>query len=273
MKVLVVGATGVVGRPLLARLAEAGHEVVATARHVPRAVPEGVQAPAAGPARRRRHGRARRGPPAGRHHPPGDGPVRARQQRAPLRPGVRGHQPVAHRRHPHPDHRRARAPRPPQAVAQSCGWPWAPEGGSVKTEQDRLDPDPAPAFRRTFAAIVELERLVTSYPNGVVLRYGALYGPGTSLGARGAQVEAIRRRRFPLVGDAGAVWSFLHVEDAADAAVAALARGHGVYNVVDDDPVRVGNGCRRWRACWVRRNRDVCRCGWPERSAARGWCT
>lgn len=129
----------------------------------------------------------------------------------------------------------------PRFVAQSfCGWPWAPEGGSVKSEGDPLDPDPAPAFRTTFEALVTLERLVTSWPQGVVLRYGALYGPGTSLGLGGDQIEAIRSRGFPLVGDAAAVWSFLHVADAADAAVAALTAGSGIYNVVDDTPVTVG---------------------------------
>ncbi|UNX55715.1 NAD(P)-dependent oxidoreductase [Georgenia sp. TF02-10] len=241
MKVLVVGATGVVGRPLLARLAEAGHEVVATARHVPRAVPEGVQL-----RRLDLLDAAATAALVADHQP--DAIIHQATALSGLGNNVRRFDrafAVTNRLRTAGTRTLITAahalPRPPQLVAQSfCGWPWAPEGGSVKTEQDRLDPDPAPAFRRTFAAIVELERLVTSYPNGVVLRYGALYGPGTSLGARGAQVEAIRRRRFPLVGDAGAVWSFLHVEDAADAAVAALARGHGVYNVVDDDPVRVG---------------------------------
>ena len=82
--------------------------------------------------------------------------------------------------------------------------------------------------------------MVTGFPNGVVLRYAALYGPGTSLATGGAQIEAIRTRAFPLVGDAAATWSFLHVEDAAEAAVAALTRGRGIYNIADDHPVRIG---------------------------------
>lgn len=110
----------------------------------------------------------------------------------------------------------------------------------MKTETDDLDPRPAPAFRRTFAALVEQERLVQSQPNAVALRYGALYGPGTSLTRGGAQIEAIRTRMFPLVGDAGAVWSFLHVDDAGDAALTALTGGEGIYNIVDDHPTPVG---------------------------------
>jgi nucleoside-diphosphate-sugar epimerase len=81
--------------------------------------------------------------------------------------------------------------------------------------------------------------MVSAYEEGVVLRYGALYGPGTSLTNGGAQIEAIRKRQFPLVGPATAVWSFLHAADAADAAVAALTRGRGIYNIVDDEPATV----------------------------------
>lgn len=134
-------------------------------------------------------------------------------------------------------------PSPPRLVVQSfCGWPWAPTGGPVKSEDDQLDPHPAPAFRRTFAALQQLEEIVNSYAEGVALRYGALYGPGTSLTDGGAQIKAIKARQLPLVGDAKAIWSFLHVGDAADAAVAALEHGHATYNVADDDPVTV----REW---------------------------
>jgi nucleoside-diphosphate-sugar epimerase len=73
-----------------------------------------------------------------------------------------------------------------------------------------------------------------------VLRYGAFYGPGTSLAPGEEQFELVRQRKFPLVGDGGGVWSFIHVADAADATVAAIERGQrGVYNVVDDDPAPV----------------------------------
>ena len=73
-----------------------------------------------------------------------------------------------------------------------------------------------------------------------MLRYGAFYGPRTSLAAGEEQFELVRKRKFPLVGDGGGVWSFIHVADAADATVAAVERGRrGVYNVVDDDPAPV----------------------------------
>jgi nucleoside-diphosphate-sugar epimerase len=128
-------------------------------------------------------------------------------------------------------------------VAQSfTGWPNAREGGPVKTEADALDPRPPAAARGTLAAIRSLEAAVAGCGEieGVVLRYGALYGPGTSLGAGGDLVDAVRRGRLPLVGDAGGVWSFLHVGDMTQATVAAIeGRSRGVYNVVDDDPAPV----------------------------------
>ena len=72
-----------------------------------------------------------------------------------------------------------------------------------------------------------------------MLRYGGFYGPGTSLEG-GAQVEQIRKRKFPVVGDGAGVWSFIHIEDAAEATVAAVERGRrGIYNIVDDEPAPV----------------------------------
>lgn len=128
----------------------------------------------------------------------------------------------------------------PRLIAQSfCGWPWAARGGPVKVETDPLDPHPPAGFRRTFAALGELEELVGGYPGGVVLRYGGLYGPGTSLGVGGPQTEAIRKGLLPIVGSGSGVWSFLHVADAAAAAVTALGCGVGTYNIVDDDPAPV----------------------------------
>jgi len=75
---------------------------------------------------------------------------------------------------------------------------------------------------------------------GIVLRYGAFYGPGTSLSEGGPVVEDLRRRKFPIVGKGTGVWSFIHIDDAAAATVAAVERGAaGVYNIVDDDPAPV----------------------------------
>src|ERR687893_760836 len=115
-------------------------------------------------------------------------------------------------------------------------------GGPVKSEEDPLDPTPAREMRETLAAIRHLERAVLDarWTEGIVLRYGAFYGPGTSLAPGEEQFELVRRRKLPLVGDGGGVWSFIHIADAAEATVVAVERGNrGVYNVVDDDPAPV----------------------------------
>jgi nucleoside-diphosphate-sugar epimerase len=128
-------------------------------------------------------------------------------------------------------------------VAQSNGaFPYARTGGPVKTEEDPLDPTPAREMRESWAAIRHLEQAVlgADWTEGIVLRYGAFYGPGTTMAPGGQLPEMIRKRQFPLVGDGGGVWSFIHVADAAEATAAAIERGsRGVYNVVDDDPAPV----------------------------------
>ena len=130
-------------------------------------------------------------------------------------------------------------------VAQSfAGWPYARSGGPVKTEEDPLDPTPVAAMRSSHDAIRHVEDVVTgaAWTEGIVLRYGGFYGPGTSLSAGGEHADMLRKRKFPIVGDGAGVWSFIHIEDAADATVAAVERGHrGIYNVVDDEPARVAD--------------------------------
>ncbi len=127
-------------------------------------------------------------------------------------------------------------------VAQSYFGGYARTGGGVKSETDPLDPAPVRKMRGTVEAVRQLESAVlgADWTVGIVLRYGGFYGPGTSLAADSEQVEMIRKGRFPLVGNGGGVWSFIHIADAAEATVAAVERGsRGVYNVVDDDPAAV----------------------------------
>jgi nucleoside-diphosphate-sugar epimerase len=130
-------------------------------------------------------------------------------------------------------------------VAQSFGaFRFARTGGPVQTEADPLDPDlPAPGL----VAILHLEQAVTTieWGDGLVLRYGGFYGPGTAISsAPDAQMAApIRKRLFPIVGGGGGVWSHVHVEDAAVATAVAVEHGQpGIYNIVDDEPAPV----REW---------------------------
>ena len=132
-------------------------------------------------------------------------------------------------------------------MAQSfAGWPFSRTGSLVKTEDDPLDPNPIDAMRTTIAAIRHLEAAVlgADWTEGIALRYGGLYGPGTSLDSTdGEMTEMIRRRFFPIVGDGNGMFSFIHVADAADATLAAVERGtRGVYQIVDDEPAPI----REW---------------------------
>ena len=123
-------------------------------------------------------------------------------------------------------------------IAQSfVGWTNARAGGAVKTENDPLDPHPLAVTASTLAAIRHLEDAVpTTVPEGLVLRYGILYGHGAS----DAMLEAVRKRQLPVVGGGTGIWSFTEVTDAAAATVAAVTRGApGIYNVVDDEPAPV----------------------------------
>ena len=128
-------------------------------------------------------------------------------------------------------------------IAQSyAAWPYARTGGPVKSENDPLDATPPREMRESLAAIRHLEEEVmrADWTEGIVLRYGAFYGPGTSMSPGGESFEVVRKRKFPLVGDGRGVWSFVHIADAAEATVAAVERGTpGIYNVVDDDPAPV----------------------------------
>ncbi len=127
-------------------------------------------------------------------------------------------------------------------VAQSIAFAYAPGvPGTLHSERDPLDLDAGEPFRRTAHALRDLEQSVLG-ADGIVLRYGFLYGPGTMLSPGGSIVADIRRRRMPIVGQGQGVWSLLHVEDAARAALQALDHdGPGTFNIVDDEPAAVAD--------------------------------
>jgi nucleoside-diphosphate-sugar epimerase len=110
-------------------------------------------------------------------------------------------------------------------------------GGPVKTEEDPLDSRPVPSATRAMAAIKYVEKAVPhEAPEGIVLRYGSFYGPGTG----DFLLDAVRKRQLPLIGGGTGIWSFIEITDAAAATLAAVERGApGVYNVVDSDPAPV----------------------------------
>jgi 2-alkyl-3-oxoalkanoate reductase len=130
-------------------------------------------------------------------------------------------------------------------IAQSfAGWPFERTGGPIKTEEDPLQASAPKTVSETLGAIKYLEATVTGAEGieGLALRYGGFYGPGTSLAVNpdGEQVEMVRKRRFPIVGNGAGIWSLVHIHDAAGATAAAVERGErGLYNVVDDEPAPV----------------------------------
>jgi 2-alkyl-3-oxoalkanoate reductase len=120
-------------------------------------------------------------------------------------------------------------------VAQSfASYRYAREGGPVKTEDDPLDPSPAPGMRETSAAMRYLDQAVTD-AGGIALRYGGFYGAHND-----GLIEPVGKRKFPIVGDGAGVFSFIHLDDAAAATILALEHdGAGIYNIVDDEPAPV----------------------------------
>src|SRR4051794_1444604 len=242
MKDLVAGATGAVGKQLVPRLLAAGHDVVGMTRSKPDLVRElgakPVVADALDPDQVAR-AVAEAEPEVIVHQ------LTALSGSLDMRHIDRSFELTNRLRTEGTDHLLAagRAVGIKRFIAQSyAGWPFARTGGPVKSEEDPLDPEPPAGLAPLLAAIRHLERAVTeaTWTEGIVLRYGGFYGPDTSIAPGGEQYEMIRKRRFPVVGDGGGVWSFIHVEDAADATVAALERGRpGIYNVVDDEPAPV----------------------------------
>jgi nucleoside-diphosphate-sugar epimerase len=245
MKVLVAGATGAIGKQLVPRLIDDGHQVVAITRSESKR--DQIEAMGATPvvadvldpddvARVV----AEAEPEVIIHE------LTALNRPLDFRHFDRGFAETNRLRTEATDHLLAagRAVGAKRFIAQSyTGWPYARTGGPVKSEDDPLDPAPPDAMRESLDAIRHLEDAVTGaeWTEGIVLRYGGFYGPGTSLSPEGgAQVELLHKRRFPVVGNGGGIWSFVHIEDAAEATVAAVTHGRrGIYNIVDDDPAPV----------------------------------
>ena len=240
MRLFLAGATGVIGRRLLPRLIAAGHEVTAMTRREERAAD--LRAVGAAPvvcdvfdAGALRAAVAAAQPEVVVHEltdlPPALDPRKMEKQ-------VAGN-----------DRIRTEGTRNLVAasvaagarrmVAQSIAFAYAPTGDGLKREEDDLwDEAPWP-WSRSVEALHELEEAVTQTEgiSGLVLRYGFFYGPGSSYGSGGFWDREVRRRRSPVVGKGSGTFSFIHVDDAADATVAAVERGApGIYNIVDDDP-------------------------------------
>jgi nucleoside-diphosphate-sugar epimerase len=254
MKVFVAGATGVIGRELVPQLVARGHEVVGMTRSASKqdlvrslgarpVVADALDPDAVAQAV------ASAEPEVIVHQLTAlSGTLSARDMRHPDRSSAAI---MTNRlRTEATDHLLAagRAVGARRFVAQSfAAFRYARTGGPVQTEADPLDPNPPAALRAPLVGILHVERAVTTieWGEGLVLRYGGFYGPGTaiSLAPDAVMAAPIRKRRFPIVGGGGGVWSHVHIDDAAAATAVAVERGQpGIYNVVDDDPAPV----REW---------------------------
>jgi nucleoside-diphosphate-sugar epimerase len=239
MRVFVAGASGAIGRPLVPRLVAAGHEVTGMTRREEHA--QGIRAAGAGAAVVDVFDRDA---------------LNAAMEEA--RPEVVVHQLTSlpdrldFRKNDiyEPTNRvraegtrnlmdAARAAGARRFVCQSVAFAYRPEGARVKTEDDPIMESAPGPFGGAMATLSRMEQQVlgTDELDCVVLRYGFFYGPGTYYAGDGTTTADVRRRRMPIVGKGTGLFSFVHVDDAADATVAAVERGApGVYNITDDEP-------------------------------------
>ncbi|MDX6586869.1 MAG: hypothetical protein QOI31_1342 [Solirubrobacterales bacterium] len=244
MRVLIAGATGAIGRKLVPALVDAGHDVTGTSRSVERAseLVELGATPAVMDAL---------------------DPVTTAATVAWARPDVIVHQLTAlpkvpdmrKRHHYEPTERlrregtanliaAAQDAGTKRVIAQSLAIAYRPEGDAIKGEEAPLWTDAPDSFGPTVEALAELEERVTGTLgiDGIVLRYGSLYGPGTWFARDGFIAGEVERRRYPLVGSAKGISSFIHSDDAAAATVTAIEKGEpGIYNVVDDEPLALSD--------------------------------
>jgi len=241
MRVLVAGATGVIGRPLVRQLREAGHDVVGTTRSPERA--ETLRELGAKPmVLDARDTEALRAavmeaepevvinqltslPDKIDYRKPAETFDATNELRGTVGPALAGIAAEAGTR---------------RLITQSVCFFYASTGKRAHGEGDpllELPPEAPMSPGITATAALERSTLETLGLEGVVLRYGYLYGPGVGSVPGGFEVDEVRRRRYPIVGDGTGIFSMVHVEDAASAAVAAVERGAtGIYNVCDDDP-------------------------------------
>ncbi len=239
MKVFVAGASGALGRPVVRQLVAAGHEVTGMTRREERM--EEIRAAGATPVKcnvfrlPELHNALHKARPEVVVHLLTSLPPRLDyRDKDALEPtnrvrseGTRNLLAAA------------KAAGARRLIAESVAFFYTPEGGWVKDEEAPLFLDAPPPFGTAAAALADLERQVLDAEGmeGVVLRYGWLYGPGTYYAGDGSLTEDAHKRKAPVVGKGTGTFSFIQVEDAAAATVAALERGaSGAYNVVDDEP-------------------------------------
>src|SRR5919106_4136941 len=238
MRVFVAGASGVIGRPLVRKLVAAGHQVTGTstreqgAEQVRAAGAEGVICDCLDPAAVEEAVTAARPevvisqltrlPKEYDLRTIDYGPTNRARAEGGRNLIAAGHK-VGARRY----------------ISQSIAFLYEPQGDWVKDENAPTFRDPPGPLKSGMEATMTSEREALSAEGmeGVVLRYGQFYGPDTYFDHGGSIARQVKSRRFPIVGKGRGVFSFIHIEDAADATVAAVDRGApGVYNIVDDDP-------------------------------------
>jgi nucleoside-diphosphate-sugar epimerase len=240
MKVFVAGASGAIGRPLVRQLLSAGHEVTGMTRREEKA--QAIRAAGAKAVvcdafdAATLEGAVREAAPEVVIHeltalPPRLDPRAKDDPLAPTnRLRVEGTRNLI---------AAAKAAGTRRLIAESVAFFYVVEGNWVKGEDAPAFAQAAGPFGEAGGALADLERQVTGAEGleGIVLRYGWFYGPGTYYDRDGSQTEDFHKRRMPIVGKGTGMFSFIHVEDAASATVAAVERGDpGVYNVVDDEP-------------------------------------
>ncbi|HEX5990269.1 MAG TPA: NAD(P)-dependent oxidoreductase [Solirubrobacterales bacterium] len=238
MRVFVAGASGVVGRPTVRQLVEAGHEVVGMTRREGRAAEireAGAEAVVCDvfDAEALQEAVVAARPEAVLHAltalPPKFDP-KSDYLAATNKVRTEGTRNLV---------AAAKAAGARRIVAESVAFFYEPEGDWIKGEEAPLFRDPPGRFAAACEALVSLESQVLEVgePEGVVLRFGWFYGPGTYYDRGGSVAEEVRKRRYPIIGRGEGRFSFVNIEDAAAAYVAALEHGSpGVYNVVDDEP-------------------------------------